>query len=133
MSSAASGPTTRKINTVIFPAGSKVGTKKTLTFKRKEDFSVWLDYQISNSSFVVGLSSVSPHLDCNFPRGLPIQILEVDIIGVSDALGNLTELGAVDPVVKATVRLSESGFVSLPEAVAFGEIKDASLTGTKAE
>jgi hypoxia up-regulated 1 len=133
MSSAASGPTTRKINTVIFPAGSKVGTKKTLTFKRKEDFSVWLDYQISNSSFVVGLSGISPHLDCNFLRGLPTQILEVDIIGVSDALGNLTELGAVDPVVKATVRLSESGFVSLPEAVAFGEIKDASLTGTKTE
>jgi hypothetical protein len=34
----------RTINTVIFPAGSRMGTKKTLTFKRKEDFSVWLDY-----------------------------------------------------------------------------------------
>ena len=35
----------RTINTVIFPAGSKTGTKKTLTFRRKEDFSVWLEYK----------------------------------------------------------------------------------------
>jgi hypoxia up-regulated 1 len=35
----------RTINTVLFPAGSKVGTKKTLTFKRKEDFTLWLDYK----------------------------------------------------------------------------------------
>jgi hypoxia up-regulated 1 len=35
----------RTINTLLFPAGSKVGTKKTLTFKRQEDFSLWLDYK----------------------------------------------------------------------------------------
>lgn len=35
----------RTINTLIFPAGSKVGTKKTLTFKRQEDFSVQLQYK----------------------------------------------------------------------------------------
>jgi hypoxia up-regulated 1 len=34
----------RTITTLIFPAGSKVGTKKTLTFKRKEDFTISLDY-----------------------------------------------------------------------------------------
>lgn len=37
----------RTITTLIFPAGSKVGTKKTLTFKRKEDFTVNLDYRTS--------------------------------------------------------------------------------------
>ncbi len=37
----------RVITTLIFPAGSKVGTKKTLTFKRKEDFTVSLDYRTS--------------------------------------------------------------------------------------
>lgn len=35
----------RSITTLIFPAGSKVGTKKTLTFKRKEDFTISLDYK----------------------------------------------------------------------------------------
>jgi hypoxia up-regulated 1 len=35
----------RSITTLIFPAGSKVGSKKALTFKRKEDFSVFLDYK----------------------------------------------------------------------------------------
>jgi len=32
-------------------------------------------------------------------------------------------------VVKATLTLSESGFVSVSEAVAYGEIKDDSITG----
>ena len=35
----------RSITTSIFPTGSKLGTKKTLTFKRKEDFTINLDYR----------------------------------------------------------------------------------------
>jgi hypoxia up-regulated 1 len=35
----------RTITSTIFPSGAKVGTKKTLTFKRKEDFSVHFDYK----------------------------------------------------------------------------------------
>jgi hypoxia up-regulated 1 len=35
----------RSISTVLFPAVSKVGTKKILTFKRKEDFDIYLDYK----------------------------------------------------------------------------------------
>ncbi|KAH7927208.1 actin-like ATPase domain-containing protein [Leucogyrophana mollusca] len=101
----------RTISTLIFPEGTKHGTRKTLTFKRKEDFALWLDYK-----------------NIVFP-GFPKEILEVQISGVAEALGNLTERGAVDPVIKATVTLSESGFVSIKEAVAFGEIKDESLTG----
>ena len=64
-----------------------------------------------------------------FSRGFPTRILEVELEGVTEAIGNLTERGAVDPVVKATLMLSESGFVSVSEAVAFGEIKDESITG----
>lgn len=56
-------------------------------------------------------------------------MLEAEISGVSEALGNLTERGATEPVVKATVTLSESGFVSLTQAIAFGEIKDESIAG----
>lgn len=56
-------------------------------------------------------------------------MLEVELGNVTEAIANLTEAGAVDPVVKATLSLSESGFVSVTEAVAYGEIKDDSLTG----
>jgi hypoxia up-regulated 1 len=62
-------------------------------------------------------------------RGFPTGILEVEISGVADAIGNLTERGALDPVIKANMTLSESGFVSLGEAVAYGEMKDDSLAG----
>ncbi|KAF9481579.1 actin-like ATPase domain-containing protein [Pholiota conissans] len=101
----------RSITTLIFPAGSKVGTKKVLTFKRKEDFTIFLDYKDS------------------FAPGFPTRMLEVELGGVTEAIANLTERGAVDPVVKATLTLSESGFVSVTDAVAFGEIKDESIAG----
>lgn len=104
----ASAPGSRTIHSLIFPRGSKHGTKKTLSFnKRKEDFSLWLDYK----------NEVAP--------GFPREILEAQISGVADALGNLTERGAVDPVVKVTVALSDSGFVSVEEAIAYGEVKSS--------
>jgi len=56
-------------------------------------------------------------------------MLEVDLGDVTTAIANLTERGAVDPVVKATLTLSESGFVSVSDAFAYGEIKDESITG----
>ncbi|KAJ7057924.1 Hsp70 protein-domain-containing protein [Mycena amicta] len=100
----ATASTPRTINTLIFPAGSKVGTKKTLTFKRKEDFVINFDYK----------DPVPAGFPTRFPR---------------EAIANLTEMGATDPVVKATLTLSESGFVSVSNAVAFGEIKDESIAG----
>ncbi|TCD68568.1 lumenal Hsp70 protein [Steccherinum ochraceum] len=101
----------RTINTVVFPAGSKVGSRKTLTFKRKDDFAIRLNYK----------GQTVP--------GYPTDILEAEISGIPEALANLTERGAIDPVVKATVVLSDSGFVSVQDAVAFGEIKDETVTG----
>lgn len=35
----------RVITTTIFPAGSKTDTRKTLTFKRKDDFKIALQYK----------------------------------------------------------------------------------------
>ncbi|KAF8841856.1 actin-like ATPase domain-containing protein [Paxillus ammoniavirescens] len=101
----------RNIHSLIFPKGTKYGTRKTLSFKRTEDFSLWLNYR----------HEVAP----DFPR----EILSAQISGIAEALGNLTEREAIDPVIKATVTLSESGLVSVNEAVAYGEIKDESLTG----
>ncbi|KAG9310975.1 Hsp70 protein-domain-containing protein [Chiua virens] len=107
----ASTPDSRTIHSLIFPQGSKYGSRKTLTFKRKEDFSVWLDYK----------TEVAP--------GFPREILQVDITGVREAVANLTDRGATDPVVKLTVALSESGFVSAKEAVVYGDIKSETLAG----
>ncbi|KAI6112082.1 heat shock protein 70 family [Pisolithus croceorrhizus] len=102
----AAAPGSRTIHSLIFPRGSKYGTRKTLSFnKRKEDFSLWLDYK----------NEVAP--------GFPREILEAQISGVVEALGNLTERGAIDPVIKVIVALSESGFVSVEEAIAYGEVK----------
>ncbi len=55
--------------------------------------------------------------------------MEVELVNVTEAITNLTERGVIDPVVKATIMLSDSGFISLTDAVAFGEIKDDSLSG----
>ena len=40
-----SGGKQRTINTLLFPAGSKAGTRKTLTFKRKDDSDLLLNYR----------------------------------------------------------------------------------------
>ena len=39
--------------------------------------------------------------------GWPIDILEAEILGVAEGIKNITEAGATDPVVKATVMLSD--------------------------
>ena len=57
-------------------------------------------------------------------------MLDVEITGVAEAIANLTEKGVIDPMVKATVVLSESGFTSIHDAIVVGETKDESFTGT---
>jgi hypothetical protein len=42
---------------------------------------------------------------------------------IAEALANITEAGGVDPVIEATILFSESGFVSVPEAIAYAEIR----------
>ncbi|CCM00707.1 uncharacterized protein FIBRA_02747 [Fibroporia radiculosa] len=101
----------RTISTLVFPSGSKTGSKKTMTLKRSDDFSLKVAYrQPPTASFST-------------------DILHADITGVAEAIQNLTELGATNPVVKATIALSESGFVSVRDVAVHGEIKDGSLTG----
>jgi hypoxia up-regulated 1 len=56
-------------------------------------------------------------------------MMEVEIGNVAEAITNLTELGVSEPVVKATITLSESGFISVSDAIVFGEIKDDTITG----
>lgn len=62
--------------------------------------------------------------------GAYTDLLEAEIKDVKSALANLTEAGAVDPVVKATIRVSESGFVGVQEVIAYGELKREGFAGT---
>jgi hypoxia up-regulated 1 len=101
----------RTITSTAFAKGSRTGTRKTVTFRRKNDFSLAFSYKESPAS------------------GFPVDLLDARISGVAEALANITEAGGVDPVIKATILFSESGFVSVPEAVAYAEIKDDSITG----
>ena len=102
----------RTITSTAFARGSRTGTRKTVTFRRKNDFSLAFSYK-------------EP------PAGdFPVDLLDARISGVAEALANITEAGGIDPVIKATILFSESGFMSVPEAVAYAELKDDSITGT---
>jgi hypothetical protein len=59
----------RTINTVIFPTGSKTGTKKTLTFKRTEDFTIKLQYKNAVAPWVV----ITLHFICNGLNSLCLE------------------------------------------------------------
>ncbi|KIY48518.1 HSP70-domain-containing protein [Fistulina hepatica ATCC 64428] len=101
----------RALSTPVFQRGSKTGTTKTVTFRRKDDFTVFLEYKQE-----VAL-------------GFPLRISDVDIMGVAGAVATLKERGAADPVVRASMKLSDSGFISIVDAVAHGDIKDDSIAG----
>lgn len=107
----APGATPRTISSLAFARGSRTGTRKTLTFRRKNDFSLAFSYKEPPAS------------------EFPVELLDARISGIAEALANITEAGGVDPVIKATILFSESGFVSVPEAIAYAEIKDDSLAG----
>ncbi|KAI0318042.1 actin-like ATPase domain-containing protein [Amylostereum chailletii] len=101
----------RTITSTAFAAGTKTGTRKTLSFKRRDDFSLQFAYTQPPAS------------------GFPVSLIDVRISGVQEALANITEEGGVEPMIKATIMFSESGFVSVPEAVAYADIKDESIAG----
>jgi hypoxia up-regulated 1 len=107
----ASDASPRTITSLAFAKGSRTGTRKTLTFRRKNDFSLAFTYKSPPASEI------------------PVELLDARISGVAEALANITEAGGIDPVIKVTILFSESGFVSVPEAIAFAERKDDSLAG----
>lgn len=101
---------TRTINTPLFARSSKAGLKKTVSLKRKEDFSVKFAYKEA-------------------PVNAPLDILEVSFEGVEEAAKNLTDGGAKDVVAKLTVQYSDSGIVSVREALLAGEGYDQTFAG----
>ncbi|KAI9432685.1 actin-like ATPase domain-containing protein [Lactarius indigo] len=107
----APGVRPRTITSTAFARGSRTGTRKTVTFRRSSDFSLAFSYKEAPSG------------------DFPADLLDARISGVKEALANITEAGGVDPIIKATILFSESGFVSVPEAVAYAELKDDSIAG----
>ncbi|KAG8817653.1 lumenal Hsp70 protein, partial [Serendipita sp. 399] len=101
----------RTINTPVLPSASIYGAKKVLTFKRKEDFNITLGYKETEELYV------------------PPQILEAEISGVAEALANLTSRGAIDPLVKVTVGISDSGMAVIHDASVYGEVKEETIVG----
>ena len=69
-----------------------MGMRKTLTFRRKGDFSLAFSYKT--------------------PPGneIPVDLLDVRISGVEEALENIAEAGGIDPVYQGErILFSESG------------------------
>lgn len=113
-----------KTFTTIFPPGSKIGSKKTLTFKNEKDFSMELLYRKIPFVYVLMIWCCPPSVDRIVPfSDHPRVIFEAKIGGVPEAIANLTENGVTDPVVETTVTLTESGFVFITDASAVGKVK----------
>ncbi|KAI0270836.1 HSP70-domain-containing protein [Russula aff. rugulosa BPL654] len=85
--------------------GSRTGTRKTLTFRRKNDFSLAFSYK------------TPPGND------FPVDLLDVRISGVAEAIANIAEADGIDPVIKVTILFSESGFVSMKDDSLAGKLK----------
>ncbi|KAF9642311.1 hypothetical protein BDM02DRAFT_3193509 [Thelephora ganbajun] len=56
-------------------------------------------------------------------------IVEAKIGGVAEAIANLNERGVLEPVIETTIALSESGFVSVSDAITVGEVKQDFIKG----
>jgi hypoxia up-regulated 1 len=117
---------TKQLNTIVFPAGSKLDAKKTLTLKNKEDFLMKFGYKDTRLGYDDKFTSASflPN-----HRALT-NIFSVEFEGIKEALGNMTERlnGSSEPAVKITVELDSNGFVKIVDAVVWGDVKE-SLTG----
>ena len=102
-----------------------------MSLKRKEDLALKLEYKTAPVPYA-SLVLLPHHSADNafYDSGYPTDLYEVSIAGISEALANLTEAGATEPMVKINVFLSESGLVTVQDAVVHGEIKDTTLTGT---
>lgn len=56
-------------------------------------------------------------------------ILDAELVGVTEAIANLTQRGAEDPHIRLQVGLSDSGIATIYDAFAYGEVKEESIAG----
>ncbi|KAF9923520.1 hypothetical protein FBU30_006442 [Linnemannia zychae] len=90
--------------TSIFNKGSTLGTRKIMSFKRVTDFGFDLQY-----------GEVSPADDAELSNH---EIAHVSVTGLTDAINKFKDISVATPKVKVTIELSDSGVVSVQEAIA---------------
>lgn len=119
----------RTIKTHLFPANSKVGVKKTMTFKKTGDFAIHLSYRKAGiHAFVPPPSSLSAPLMRRLysDSEQPDDLFETTITGLTAAFTNLTEEAIANATVKVTIELNESNVVTVNKAVVVLVEEDAS-------
>ena len=89
----------RLLTSTIFPSNSKNGVRKTMTFKKLEDFSIHFQYK-STDNPMSGIRSVA-------------------ITNLTAALANATEADAKNATVKVTIEMSESNLLNVLSAHLF--------------
>ncbi|KAG0213743.1 Hypoxia up-regulated protein 1 [Mortierella sp. NVP41] len=104
--------------TPIFTERSVLGTRKIMSFKRVTDFGFDLQYGQVSSAHGAELSSQ--------------EIAHVQLSGLTDAINKFKDISVATPKVKVTIELSESGVLSVQEAIATIET-DSSKKASLAE
>ncbi|KAK3830051.1 MAG: Hsp70 protein-domain-containing protein [Linnemannia gamsii] len=90
--------------TPIFTERSVLGTRKIMSFKRITDFGFDLQYGEVPAAHGAELSSQ--------------EIAHVSLSGLTEAINKFKDVSVATPKVKVTIELSESGILSVQEAIA---------------
>lgn len=85
------------MTSTLFPAHSKYGVQKTLTFKKTQDFPVSFSYKSTLADQQPGLATAY-------------------ISGLTEAYGNLTDVERANATAQVTVGLDDSGLLNLSAA-----------------
>lgn len=102
----------KEYHTVLFNQFTAVGTRKIMSFPRTSDFNFSLNYVISDE------------ITKDFG---PANIAIAKITGLTAAIKQFNDDGVERPKVKVSLQLSESGIVSVIDAIA--TIEHQSFTG----
>ncbi|KAF9978678.1 hypothetical protein BGZ73_001033 [Actinomortierella ambigua] len=103
--------------TPIYKEGSVLGTRKIVSFKRVTDFDFDLQYGEADPALAKDLASN--------------EIAHVSLAGLTAAVEKYKDVSVSTPKVKVTLELSESGVLSVQEAVATIETEDVKKPSLK--
>ncbi|KAF9161259.1 lumenal Hsp70 protein, partial [Actinomortierella ambigua] len=103
--------------TPIYKEGSVLGTRKIVSFKRVTDFDFDLQYGEADPALAKDLASR--------------EIAHVSLAGLTAAVEKYKDVSLSTPKVKVTLELSDSGVLSVQEAVATIEMEDVKKPSLK--
>ncbi|KAF0478530.1 HSP70-domain-containing protein [Gigaspora margarita] len=90
--------------TILFDEYTSVGTRKIMSFKRTSDFNFSINYGNLNENILNDFGST--------------EIATAKVTGLSDIVKEHNDNGIEQPKVKVTLQLSDSGIVSVIDAIA---------------